>query len=273
MKQHIQRLLRQKWALPAATGVVGFGVGVVIGYASTKSQYDKLEAMLEEFETETANVEAVTELGKVFSHLSESQKQDLSRMMKEYNAADMRDLVQRHPSYSPEMSPTHLDEKRSAVRGERIKVDLDPLEEKGKAVVSNIFSKRDDEAGDEWDYKTEIQARDRSKPYIIHIDEFLGDEKGYGSQATLTWYEKDQILCDSHDKPIYNHNDVVGELIFGHGSNDSNVVYIRNEQLEAEFEVIRDEGSYEEIVLGEQMEKETQAEELRHSHQMRFRPD
>jgi len=78
-------------------------------------------------------------------------------------------------------------------------------------------------------------------------------------------------LCDSHDKPIYNHSEVVGELLFGHGSNDPNVVYIRNPKLEAEYEILRDEGSYEEIVLGEQIEHEAEEGDLRHSAVLRMR--
>jgi hypothetical protein len=144
--------------------------------------------------------------------------------------------------------------------------DVSSLEDIGKAVATNIFTND----GDEWDYKTELEKRDKSDPYVIHVDEFVADEMGWDSQSTLTWYEKDQILTDSHDKPVYNHAELVGELRFGHGSNDANVVYIRNERLQCEYEVLRDEGSYEEIVLGEQMEHQTQAEELRHSRQLRF---
>ena len=93
---------------------------------------------------------------------------------------------------------------------------------------------------------------------------------GY-EQSTLTYYEGDDILVDEHDVPVYNHNLSVGPLNFGHGSNDKNVVYIRSERLESEFEVLREHGLYTVEVLG--YEKE---EEFRHSgyHSVpKFRPE
>lgn len=169
--------------------------------------------------------------------------------------------------------------------GHGIEAEVEPTEE-GRRVIHNLreTQRRDVErlnvhnifgnGADEWDYKTEIEHRDKTKPYIIHVDEYMGDEMGWDSQSTLTWYEKDQILTDSQDHPIHNPSVVVGlPLRFGHGSNDPNVVYVRNEQLQAEYEILRDSGSYQEIVLGEEMEAAAEAEELRHSHQMRFRGD
>jgi hypothetical protein len=56
-------------------------------------------------------------------------------------------------------------------------------------------------------------------------------------------------------------------LVFGHGSGDPNVVYIRNEKLQAEYEVLRDPGSYEIEVLGGHVEREMQEVDLKHSRQ------
>lgn len=139
-------------------------------------------------------------------------------------------------------------------------------------VNHNIF----DAANDGWDYEFERSTRTKEVPYIIHADEFSGDEMGYESQTTLTWYEGDHILTDSNDVPIYNPHTVVGELRFGHGSGDPSVVYIRNERLEAEYEVLLDPGSYEVIVLGgaSDIEAEYEGSDLRHSRGPRkFRED
>jgi hypothetical protein len=262
MKEHIQRLLHNKWALPVATGVAGFAAGVVVGYMRTRSQYNELEAMLTELKEDQLEFDDVT------SDIEEAKRRIDQLVINPSHAHAVDLTVEPLPE---------LEEKRSATRSQRVKVDLSPLEdvrEVGKAVVSNIFSRStSNNDGDEWDYKTEIEARDPTQPYVIHVDEYVADEMGWESQSTCTWYEKDQILCDSHDKPIYNHSEVVGELRFGHGSNDANVVYIRNEKLQHEFEILRDEGSYEEIVLGEQMERKGREDELKHSHQLRFRQE
>lgn len=105
----------------------------------------------------------------------------------------------------------------------------------------------------DWDYEKELKTRGRERPYIIHKDEFYNQEKGYG-QSTITYYEGDDVLVDEHEVPIYNPKDVVGELIFGKGSGDPNVVHVRNDHLEAEYEVLRDTGFYAVEVLGAQTE-------------------
>jgi len=262
MKEQILTLLKKRWVLPTATGIVGFGAGALIGYRRTKTQYDKIEAKLTEIENNQELDFAVAEFAQRNLQAA-AETQHLSRQVKTLTAKF--DSISIHPepdgrSYVVSEETQQELIQKAANNPSRL---LIPVPE---PVVNNVFTND----GDEWDYKTELEKRDKADPYVIHVDEFVADEMGWDSQSTLTWYEKDQILTDSHDKPVYNHAELVGELRFGHGSNDANVVYIRNERLQCEYEVLRDEGSYEEIVLGEQMEHQTQAEELRHSRQLRF---
>lgn len=134
----------------------------------------------------------------------------------------------------------------------------------------NVF----DEADDGWNYEVERNNRSGTEPYIIHVDEFVTEEMGY-EQSTITWYEGDQILTDSRDIPMYNHVAIVGQLRFGHGSKDPNIVYVRNEKLQAEYEILRDEGSYEVNVLGgSTIEHDYEEADLKHSRTPRhFRED
>jgi hypothetical protein len=139
-------------------------------------------------------------------------------------------------------------------------------EEPEEPVVENIFTS----SRDPWDYEEERAKRSEDAPYILHTDEYFRDEGG-NQQHTLTWYEGDDVLVDEEDKPVYNHHDVVGELKFGHGSNDPNVVYIRNEKLHTEYEILRHSGHFAEEILGLHAEVELQ-NELRHSDRnQRFR--
>lgn len=304
MNNQLNAFLQKRWTVPAATAVAGFGVGTFVGYMFTRRQYDRIEAELARVDAETDEIIEVTESMKEAAFSAEVEKRvalELEKRMphilgaqglgydtpSELDEESLAVLREDHPSsfskrreegtvspirrdLEPETIIGHTTDVRTTTDG-HIEFEgvthMDPR--RGKVV--NVFG---DGAGDEWDYKTEIESRDRSRPYIIHIDEFNGDEMGWDSQSTLTWYEKDKILTDSHDKPIHNPNEIVGlPLEFGHGSNDPNVVYIRNEKLEAEYEVLRDSGSYEEVVLGEAMEAAAEAEGLRHSHNMRFRSD
>lgn len=107
--------------------------------------------------------------------------------------------------------------------------------------------------GDDWDYEVEKKLRKKGEPYTIHYDEFFEeDEDTFDfAQVSCTFYEGDAILVNNSDGvPIYNHPTIVGDMRFGHGSKDPNVVYIRNEKRKAEYEIIREEGAYAHEVMG-----------------------
>lgn len=101
-----------------------------------------------------------------------------------------------------------------------------------------------------WDLEAEQAKRSEDAPYVIHVDERNEDEY---TQTTMTYYEGDDVLCDSGDRVVTEVDNVVGiENMdrFGHGSTDPNIVYIRNEALAVDIEVVKSEGTYEEEVLG-----------------------
>jgi hypothetical protein len=130
-----------------------------------------------------------------------------------------------------------------------------------QSVDASVFSGEEDD----WDYEEELKDRGQGHPYIIHRDEFFSQEEVNNSQSTLTYYRGDNVLCDELDTPIYNMEKVVGTLIFGKGSQDPNVVYVRNEELEAEYEVLLDHGYYQTEVLGQAVEDDLSANDVKHS--------
>lgn len=83
-------------------------------------------------------------------------------------------------------------------------------------------------------------TRDSARPYIIDLSEYVNNDTLYNNN-TLTYFEGDGVLVDDQMIPISNINQVVGNdnLQFGNGSDDINVVYIRNEELEVDFEIVR----------------------------------
>lgn len=130
----------------------------------------------------------------------------------------------------------------------------------------NVFTPQDDS----WNYNVEQANRSTEYPYIIHQEEYMLDEQGY-TQSTLTYYDGDNILADEQDVPVYQHERITGPLLFGHGSNDRNVVYIRNDELKAEYEILLFHGYFEREVLGYQAEQEAE-ESLAHG-VMKFREE
>ncbi len=92
-------------------------------------------------------------------------------------------------------------------------------------------------------------------PFIIDQELFLQEDNERSvPKITLTWFAGDGVLSDESDEPIEDIDHVVGRANldrFGHKSNDSRVVYIRNHKLGADYEVLLHDGMYAEVVAGE----------------------
>lgn len=118
------------------------------------------------------------------------------------------------------------------------------------APVPIIESPRDPVEPD-WIYAKELAQRTPDRPYVIHMDEFRANEHDY-SQVTYTYYDTDDVLTDEDDTPLPHPDLVVGQnnLKWGHGSDDVNIVFVRNDRLSLEMEITRSPGSYEEEILG-----------------------
>lgn len=94
--------------------------------------------------------------------------------------------------------------------------------------------------------------RNRNEPYVISVKEFMEDRDEY-DKITITYFEDDDVLCDEREEVIPNVEATVGSnalTSFGELSEDSKIVYVRNERTSTDFEVVRDTRSYAEVVLG-----------------------
>lgn len=106
----------------------------------------------------------------------------------------------------------------------------------------------------------ELKELDRSvrtldKPYVISIDEYHEDEDEGQEKITITYYVGGEtpILATEDGRVIDDIEYAVGEnnlQRFGEGSQDPNIVYIRNHQNGLDYEVVRSQRSYSEAVLG-----------------------
>lgn len=125
----------------------------------------------------------------------------------------------------------------------------------------NVFSKppvSPEEVGtpiidNNWDYTRELSRRSVHKPYVIHVDE--KDENETYDTVTYTYYEEDDVLCNERDEVIGKdeRDALIGEANlnrFGHGSGDPTVVFIRNDRLEMQMEIVRSPNSFAEEVHG-----------------------
>lgn len=95
---------------------------------------------------------------------------------------------------------------------------------------------------------------DKSKPYVIPVEEFVANENEW-PQSTLTYYEGDDVLVDEEDQNILDDASrllLVGTHLsdFGVQSNDPRAVYLRNEKMHLELEVLKDQSKYADKVAG-----------------------
>lgn len=119
-----------------------------------------------------------------------------------------------------------------------------------------------------FDYDAELKRRDPDRPYLITEEEYLEAAPQF-DQVEFTYYEGDGILANQQDDTIDLIDVVVGSdnlMRFGHGSNDENIVYVRNVGLTMDIEISKSPGKYSVEVGG--FEDET---ELKHSASIRPR--
>lgn len=109
--------------------------------------------------------------------------------------------------------------------------------------VKSVYDPRKDPT--QWD-------RDVNYPYVITEEEFMQDEENY-SKISIKYYDKDSSLVDERDQYIPNTDSIVGEenmRQFGVGTDSPDIVYIRNDRLETDFEVERIHANYSIDILG-----------------------
>jgi hypothetical protein len=92
----------------------------------------------------------------------------------------------------------------------------------------------------------------RKFPYIISIEEWSLTEQQY-AKTTLTYYEGSKTLADDKESILPNLKYLIGEDAvnhFGHDDDNPQTVFVRNDKLKADFEVILDVRTYNEAVFG-----------------------
>lgn len=122
---------------------------------------------------------------------------------------------------------------------------------------------------DKWNYEEEKAFREAhpDQPHILHRDEYFDGEKGY-DQHSVIYYQGDDLLADTDNHLVPNHERVVGTLRFGHGSGDPGLVFVRNDKLKADYEIALDPGTYQQARYG--IEYENDPTELKHALPRRF---
>lgn len=94
--------------------------------------------------------------------------------------------------------------------------------------------------------KENIEKEDESmKPYIISPED-LGEIDGY--EVETLYYHADGVLVDDADHPIEDVENLVGLDYPDHfGEYEDDAVYVRNDRLRCDYEILRDLSNYSEV--------------------------
>lgn len=238
--------------------IVGAGLGAVGAYFVTKKQ----------LETKYSEI-AASEIAEMREHYQAK----IVALDGQQTKPELESLV-RDAGYSSELQtepPMAVTPPNSVVEAAQEEVDTpqkrqeviddlddsdtaDAQEDQEREQTERVFDKSEPQPIDGWDYVTERSRRSPLRPYVIHIDEKGQTEDRY-DDLTFTYYEADDVLCNEADEVISGpeRENLVGEgnlNRFGHGSGDSNIVYIRNDRMETVIELVRSPNAYAEEVHG-----------------------
>ena len=91
------------------------------------------------------------------------------------------------------------------------------------------------------------------KPYVISPEEY-GERDGYDLYS-YTYYA-DKVLADEYNEPIEDVDSIIGlESLKHFGEYGDDSVYVRNDELKADYEILLDDEKYE-VLFPRPMEDE-----------------
>jgi hypothetical protein len=221
----------------------GIGVGIAIGFF-IGHRYSREKIKAEAFAESKAEVEEIRET----YHRLQSQKKftepkpSAEEIIAERGYATGVDAAGNETFVRPDGTVVEVSEPRRLLTPP---VPVNPARPKRTAAAEK-------DKNDGWNYPLEMSRRNPQLPHIIHQDEFATSESGY-TQSSITYYNEDDVLADETDEAIEDPDALVGlENLqrFGHGTDDVNILYVRNPKLELEYEIVRHPGSFAEEVLG-----------------------
>lgn len=95
---------------------------------------------------------------------------------------------------------------------------------------------------------SDIELRSDSKPYVIRPEE-VGEKEDEGYTFVSLTYYADGVVTDDDDEVMEDLSDTIGEESLQHfGEYEEDSVYVRNDRLKIDYEILMDQRTYEEIL-------------------------
>lgn len=230
--------------------LIGAGAGYFIGVQRARSEYsekfdNEVATVIAEFkETYQPKVEEDPDLGKTSN--SEPTPEEKGHTGEAFGLGVAKTVMNDRPE-QPRVDYAAKSKKPKPQKLELPNNSITP----GVNIILN-----DPAIGED----PEKWPRDRNRPYVISVLEFMENGKGPGSQTLRYW--ADEVMTDDVD---YQKGQDVGtygkgrvdEMVgldnlkhFGIGSQSDDILYVRNESINMDYEIERQEESYSDTILG-----------------------
>ena len=93
-------------------------------------------------------------------------------------------------------------------------------------------------------------ARTEDAPYLVSIAEYH-DETTRNEKITITYFAGDNVIAYEDDSIMLDPDESIGLINlsrFGVMSDDENFVYVRNPRISVDYEIVRDDGKYSDMM-------------------------
>jgi len=145
--------------------------------------------------------------------------------------------------------------KREDVDGTDLRMKADNAKEKHNVIEYTARLREQGYINYSEEVKQEPMIVDKA-PYVIAPEEF-GDLDDYET-ISLTYYA-DQILADDNDQLVEDIQDVVGfESLNSFGEYEDDSVFVRNDRLKCDYEILLDKRKYSNVIIDAFIERSHQ---------------
>lgn len=215
-------------------GVIMFAVGAAIGSAVTwKLVKTKYEQIADE-EIQSVREEYADLMVKMKKKLNESATYEGPQDTDEATSEEEDD--ENYPD----------DDERDFTEQEKRQIEYYKLTSKYRSTDGGDEDDENDEEGDEGEDEFDGEVQYINSPYVITPDDFSCSPPGYAAQ-TLDYFS-DGVLADDWGVKLDVDETIGEENVDRFGEYVDDILYIRNERTEIDYEVTRDPRTYDEVV-------------------------
>ena len=99
-------------------------------------------------------------------------------------------------------------------------------------------------------YQNLLATRTDDAPFLISVNEYFDEMREY-QKLSITYFEGDNIVCYEDDSVMLDPEQSFGLINlsrFGVKSDSEHIVYVRNPRISVDYEIVRDDGKYADMV-------------------------